>query len=311
MARNLKILKKYWLWFLLLLAALAAGSAIFWQYLPGAAEYKLQQALTAYGIQATSLKVEKLNNREAVVTAIELESTGSAPLNIGKLLVNYQLKRLWNGKLERLEVEELSGSLYPSKSGWALGGLENFHSAAAETETNTPLFDAVAMHKLFPNTVAISRGKLNIQTGHDNYSVPFGLDMTLTPAPKLTIKTQDIAANAKPYAFRISPATLNATLDEAAQQWKGKLEVASVSLSGLSLPLPPLKVWADYTVSSKHLVAQLHAFSRDKTYRSDITLTLPVARPLSGKLRVKHLEFPWAGGHIAVDALGCVDIHNE
>ena len=60
---------------------------------------------------------------------------------------------------------------------------------------------------------------------------------------------------------------------------------------------------ADYTVNSKHLVAQLHAVSRDKTYRSDITLNMPIKHPLTGKLLVKHLEFPWGGGHIAVDAL--------
>jgi hypothetical protein len=296
-------MKKYWFWFFLLLAALAAGSVIFWQYLPSAAEYKLRQALTVYGIQATSLKVEKLNNREAVVTDIELESTGASPMHIGRLLVNYQLKQLWKGKLDRLEAEGFSGSLYSSKGGWTLGGLENFHSAAAETEENNPLFDAAAIHGLFPNSVAISKGKLKVQTDHGNYTLPFRLDMALAPTPKLTLKTQDIAANAKPYALKISPAILDATFDEASRQWKGKLDIASFKLSGLSLPLPPLKVKADYTLSSKNLLLQLHAVSRDKTYRSDITLTLPVARPLTGKMLVKHLEFPWGGGHIAVDAL--------
>ena len=287
-----------------LLPLLIAGAAVlFWRHLPyqNVAARQIRHALDGYGLKVNSLAVKQLDGNRAVIDNIRL---GDNPaLKIGHIAAEYRLQSLRSGKIDTITADHLEAEIYRHAGKWQVGGLEDFKMPEAPQKNAEPffLFDIEKLRHRLPDRVILKESQFVLRMDKDVATVPFGFDLILEPAPAFTLKTQKFNVASKPYAANLSTAQLSGKLNAASREWTGKFSIPSVGINGLSRPIPPLSLKSEYRLSSAKLRAQLHIASADKSHRVEITVSLPLAKPMQGNLLVAYLGFPWGGGQVFVE----------
>lgn len=284
--------------FILLLAIGVIALVYFWQSLPyqAAVANQISKKLAGYGIEVTSLKVESLTNKRAVLTDIELGK--APPLKIKRVTASYTLDQVRYGKLNTLKLDGARATLTHQSEGWKIGGLEGLKPSTSAG--NTPfLFDSVALRRHLPEYTQLNIAQLSLNQAEKSIQIALEGEISLRPQIVLNLKTNGIHLDAKPYQLATSAFPFTLKFDEPSRQWQGKAQIEGIKIRGLTFPLPLLRLQSDFTLAEDRTQAQLDFRDKRKSYIASLKLNIPTAKPDSGSLRIQRLQFPWGGGRIS------------
>lgn len=283
---------------LLFFIATGLGIYLFWDKIPyqNEAGRQLQKALSTYGMEVTSLKVESVATNRALFSAIQIGKSPS--LKIGKLTARYTLGELRKGHLDIIGMDGLALELY-EKDGWKIGGLESLTLPASTSNARSfDPFDNASVKASLPQGIVISNS--NIQAKGANLQAGAALEATYqnSPNPSLNLQLPTLSAGLGKYLLSASSATIDVGLNAEKKEWQGKIDAYKMILSGLPKEIPQMRLSGTFTVSAASYGSNLTLSDAQGAHRADIILSIPSANPKTGFLTVKSLQFPYAEGFI-------------
>ncbi len=285
--------------FLTVLILVLAALALLWPHLPyqSAAAARITAALQAQGLEVTSLRVETLNEQEAVLSQISIGKEHA--FTIGRAVVRYRLSGLADKKIDALSLEGVTVHIYQTAGRWQIGGLEARMDAPASGEP-FPAFDAETLKALLPEHITLTGGMLNVDMTGATLTLPFTLEFTAKDAPVLAIASPSLRLDAKPYGLTSGPISFAAQLEE--KGWQGTLKAQALAASGLPQPVPPLTLASRFSANASALTAQGTLADAAKAWVGGFSLNAPLDAPGKGAVNLRGLSFPWAGGTVAVES---------
>lgn len=254
--------------------------------------HQAEDALRAQGLENPQLTIKAITANTIIINDITIGT--DRPIRLSDLEIDYDLKSLWQGRLNSLNLKGLNLSINQSEQGWQIQGFAMPATSNPNDTSNPNIPMSRAQMDALPfNALTIDESYFSIANNDMQVSAPFSASL----GRNVSFASDHLNIEYGSLRFNISNTALSMHLNDNDTGWVGNWTVRDIS----SPSTPSITASGTFTLDANGIKILADLKAKDENgITAKLTIDYAFTAPKKMMLTINSASMPWGGGTISV-----------